>query len=58
MTDTESRRRRKLSRELGTTLLDIVGGLAVMAGVAAIYWPAALILAGALLIVVSWRWSQ
>jgi hypothetical protein len=58
MTDNERKPRRKITREVATTLLDIVGGLAVMAGVAAVYWPAALILGGALLLVVSWRWSQ
>lgn len=52
MTDTEPRP--KLSREAVTTVLDILGVLLILAGVAAIFWPAALILAGLAALVVSW----
>lgn len=38
--------RRRMSRALATTLADILGILLLCGGVAAIYWPAALILAG------------
>lgn len=57
MTDTEKPARR-ITRSAATTLLDIVGVLFVCGGVAAIYWPAALILAGAAVLVVSWGASR
>lgn len=58
MTDTEPKPRRKITREVATTLLDITGGLSIAGGIAAIYWPAALIFGGALLVLVSWRLSR
>lgn len=56
MTDTTTPPKRKLtlSREAATTVADIVGLLLVCGGVAAIYWPAALILAGLAVLAASW----
>ena len=48
-------KRRPIGRETVTTLLDIGGAVLVCGGVAAIYWPAALIVAGVALIFASWR---
>jgi len=41
-----------------TTVLDLCGGALLVAGVYFVYWPAALILAGLLLLVVSWKASR
>ena len=43
------------SREAVTTALDLVGLVLICGGIAAIFWPAALMTAGAGLIVASWR---
>lgn len=55
MTNAETKPRRRFTREAATTLLDIAGVLLVCAGVAAIYWPAALMLAGLGVLAASWR---
>lgn len=54
MPDTEKPRRPRITRSSATTLADIGGSLLVCVGVAAIYWPAALILAGLAVLAVSW----
>ena len=46
--------RRKITRDQATTVADIVGVLLVCGGVAAIYWPAALILGGIAVLALSW----
>lgn len=38
-----------------TTLLDVLGAVLIVAGVAVIFWPAALIVAGVAVLAVSWR---
>lgn len=38
-----------------TTLLEVAGAALIVAGVAFVFWPAALIVAGAGLLAVSWR---
>lgn len=38
-----------------TTALEVIGGALIVAGVAFILWPAALIVAGALFLLVSYR---
>ncbi|MER3389977.1 MAG: hypothetical protein RJQ01_08070 [Microcella sp.] len=58
MTDTARPRRPKLSKEGVTTLLDVSGVVLVCGGVAAIYWPAALILAGLAALAASWKASR
>ncbi|MBU3994787.1 MAG: hypothetical protein KKF42_03260 [Actinobacteria bacterium] len=45
-------------RETVTTVLDVAGIGLVCGGVAAMFWPAALILAGLALLAVSWRASR
>jgi hypothetical protein len=58
MTDTEPKPRRQLSPDALTTLLEIAGVLLICGGVAAIYWPAAMILAGVGALAVSWRLTR
>ena len=58
MTNSEPKPRRIITREGFTTALDIAGVLLVCGGVAAIFWPAALMLAGLALLAVSWRASR
>jgi len=38
-----------------TTALEVLGGICIVAGVAVILWPAALIVAGLMLLLASWR---
>lgn len=38
-----------------TTVLDALGAVLIVAGVAFVFWPAALVVAGAALIAASWR---
>lgn len=40
-----------------TTVLDVLGAALIVAGVAFVFWPAALIVAGIALLAVSWRAS-
>lgn len=58
MTNEDPTPRRGVTPELVTTALDIAGALLVCGGVAAIYWPAGLILAGAAALAASWRASR
>jgi hypothetical protein len=58
MTDTEPKPRVLPTREAVTTALELGGILLICGGVAAIYWPAAVILAGVGAIVTSWRLSR
>lgn len=46
--------RKRPSREVVTTVLELVGVLLILAGVAAMFWPAALILGGVAALAVSW----
>lgn len=38
-----------------TTALEVLGGMLIVAGVAFVFWPAALVVAGLLFLTVSWR---
>lgn len=38
-----------------TTVLEVLGALLIVAGTAFVFWPAALVVAGAALIAASWR---
>lgn len=58
MTGSEPKPKRPIVRETVTTLLDLAGVLLVCGGVAAIYWPAALIIAGIAALLASWRASR
>lgn len=58
MTYTEPQPMRRSKREVATTVLDIVGVLLVCGGVAAIYWPLALVLAGVGALAASWKASR
>lgn len=40
-----------------TTMLDALGAALIVAGVAFVFWPAALIVAGAFLLLASWRFE-
>ena len=41
-----------------STVLDVVGAALLVAGIAFIFWPAALIVAGGLFLLASWRFDQ
>jgi hypothetical protein len=41
-----------------TTVLDVLGAVLVVAGVAFVFWPAALVAAGCFLLLASWRFDQ
>jgi hypothetical protein len=41
-----------------STVLDVVGAALVVAGVAFIFWPAALVVAGLMVLLASWRADQ
>lgn len=47
-----------MHRTMLTTLLDIAGAVAIVAGVALIYVPAALIVGGLAALAISWRASK
>jgi len=38
-----------------STVLDVVGAALIVAGVAFVFWPASLVVAGLLIIAASWR---
>jgi hypothetical protein len=57
MTEASKPARLRITKEAATTLLDLVSVLLICGGVAAIYWPAALILAGMAGLFASWRAS-
>lgn len=40
---------------MGTTILEVAGGVLIVAGTAFILWPLALIVAGLLFLLASWR---
>jgi len=42
-------------RSTVTTVLDVAGVALVCGGVAAVFWPAALVLAGVACLLISWR---
>jgi len=54
MTDPVPVRKRRLTRDLVTTILDAAGAALVCIGVGFIYWPAAIILAGLAVLAVSY----
>lgn len=41
-----------------STVLDVVGAALLVAGTAFIFWPAALLVAGGLFLLASWRFDQ
>jgi len=41
-----------------STVLDVVGAVLVVAGVAFVFWPAALVVAGGFFLLASWRFDQ
>lgn len=41
-----------------TTLMDVVGAGLIVAGVAFVFWPAALVVAGVAVLVASWQAAQ
>lgn len=49
---------RMRNQENVTTALDVVGSVLVVVGVALIYWPAAVILAGIGVLIMSWRLTR
>jgi hypothetical protein len=57
MTENSRPRRLRITKDALTTLVDLVSVLLICGGVAAIYWPAALILAGVAGLLGSWRAS-
>lgn len=46
--------KKRPNRGTVTTVLDVAGALLICAGVACIYWPAGIILAGVACVVASW----
>jgi hypothetical protein len=44
-----------MTRAAVVVLLEILGVLLITAGVAAVYWPAALVVAGVALFLIAWR---
>lgn len=38
-----------------TTILEVLGALLIVAGTAFVFWPAALVVAGAFFLLASWR---
>lgn len=57
MTEQKRPRRLRITKDAVTTVIDLVSVLLICGGVAAIYWPAALILAGIAGLLGSWRAS-
>lgn len=49
---------KKPGRGAVTTALDVAGALLICAGVACIYWPAGIVLAGVACIAASWAASR
>lgn len=41
-----------------STVLDVVGAALIVAGVAFVFWPVALIVAGGLFLLASWRFDK
>lgn len=41
-----------------TTLMDVLGVALIVAGVAVVFWPAALVVAGVAVLVASWQAAQ